>query len=261
VSVGVISRPTDRIQVWQSSEHRCLDQLIIRVQSDYTRTILGNTVQSLSRLVHAWWSRRVRWLLESWQVVNNTRLTTDARQSNMPHVFIVSPINDLNQMIMKTTVKWNVPFLFVLESHEWSVSLYSQYYLGGLQVNPAELPLARCYSIGISRKVAIAEWATSWQRTKSCPCEQGFQWRPSLTQACSLKLRHVDLGQYLDGWPPGKTGRCEPGFVRRCNPWPTVCIVVIVLTRTLNESIQTKPNHVSILRQWSQDHRDTKVWK
>jgi len=36
----------------------------------------------------------------------------------MPHVFIVSPINDLNQMIMKTTVKWNVPFLFVLESHE-----------------------------------------------------------------------------------------------------------------------------------------------
>jgi len=28
--------------------------------------------------------------------------------------------------------------------------------------------------------------------------------------ARSLKLRHVDLG-YLDGWPPGKTGRCEPG--------------------------------------------------
>jgi len=27
--------------------------------------------------------------------------------------------------------------------------------------------------------------------------------------------RHVDLGMYLDGWPPGKTGRCEPVSVNR----------------------------------------------
>jgi len=25
----------------------------------------------------------------------------------------------------------------------------------------------------------------------------------------TLKLRHVDHGQFLDGWPTGKTGRCE----------------------------------------------------
>jgi len=31
----------------------------------------------------------------------------------------------------------------------------------------------------------------------------------------SLKLRHVDIRQYLHGRPPGKAGRCEPGSVRR----------------------------------------------
>jgi len=34
--------------------------------------------------------------------------------------------------------------------------------------------------------------------------------------ARSLKFRHVDLVQYLDGWPPEKTGRKELGSVRRC---------------------------------------------
>jgi len=33
--------------------------------------------------------------------------------------------------------------------------------------------------------------------------------------ADSLKLRHVDLGYYLDGRPPGKTGCCEHRSVRR----------------------------------------------
>jgi len=33
--------------------------------------------------------------------------------------------------------------------------------------------------------------------------------------ACSLKLRHVDLGWYLNGWPPGKTWGCELGVRRR----------------------------------------------
>jgi len=38
----------------------------------------------------------------------------------------------------------------------------------------------------------------------------------------------------LDGWPPGKTGRCEPGSVHQCGlkSWPIVYIAAIVLTLT-----------------------------
>jgi hypothetical protein len=39
----------------------------------------------------------------------------------------------------------------------------------------------------------------------------------------SLKWRHVDHGQYENGWPQIKTERCEPGFIRwcglACNAW------------------------------------------
>ena len=39
---------------------------------------------------------------------------------------------------------------------------------------------------------------------------------PACSVTRSLKLRHVDRGQYLDGRPPGKTVRREPVSVRRC---------------------------------------------
>jgi len=40
------------------------------------------------------------------------------------------------------------------------------------------------------------------------------------TIMCNVKSLawHVDLGLYLDRWPRGKTGWCEPVPVRRCGP-------------------------------------------
>jgi len=60
--------------------------------------------------------------------------------------------------------------------------------------------------------------------------------------ARSLKLRHVDLGWYMDGWPPGQNRRLNLGsFVGvDWNQWPTVYIANIVLTRTSMN--QTKPS-------------------
>jgi len=68
--------------------------------------------------------------------------------------------------------------------------------------------------------------------------------------ARSLKLRLVDLGWYLDGWPPWKarTVNLGPFVVVDLNLWPNIYIAVMVLTRTYNESKQTL--HLTNLGHW-----------
>jgi len=74
----------------------------------------------------------------------------------------------------------------------------------------------------------------------ACPASATeWKWRPMLGQW------HVDLGYYLDGWPPGNTGRCEPRSVIRRWRLESVSdhlyrpIAVIELTRTYIDQTKT----------------------